>query len=67
MLSGALPLNPKRLKPEEKVRMTIEMTDAVVRICADGIRDQNPNITEKALQEELRERVNCQKRRHHEV
>ena len=67
MLSGALPLNSKRLKPEEKVRMTIEMTDAVVRICADGIRDQNPDITEKALQEELRKRVNYRKRRHHEV
>jgi len=60
-------LNPKRLKPEEKVNMAIEMTDAVVRICADGIRDQNPNITEKALQKELKKRVNCQKRSHHEV
>ena len=67
MLSGALPLNSKRLKPEEKVNMTIEMTEAVVRICADGIRDQNPNITEKALQEELKRRMNRQKRRHHEV
>lgn len=60
-------MDPKRLKPEEKVNMTIEMTEAVVRICADGIRDQNPNITEKALQEELRKRVNYRKRSHHEV
>jgi len=60
-------LDPKRLKPEEKVNMTIEMTEAVVRICADGIRDRNPNITEKALQEELRKRVNYRKRSHHEV
>jgi len=55
------------LKPEEKVDATIQMTDAVVRICADGIRDQNPNMTEKQLQEELRKRINSQKRSHHEV
>jgi len=27
-----------KLKPEEKVNMAIEMTDAVARICAEGIR-----------------------------
>jgi hypothetical protein len=60
-------LSPKSFKPEEKVDATIQMTDAAVRICADGIRDQNPNMTEEQLQEELRKRINSQKRSHHEV
>ena len=60
-------MSPRSLKPEEKIDATIQMTDAVVGICADGIRDQNPNMTEKQLQEELRKRINSQKRSHHEV
>jgi hypothetical protein len=60
-------LGPKSLKPEEKVNATIQMTDAVVKICADGIRDQNPSMNEEQLQEELRKRIDRQKRRHHEV
>ncbi len=60
-------MSPGSLKPEEKVDATIQMTDTVVKICADGIRDQNPNITEEQLQEELRKRINSQKRSHHEV
>jgi len=60
-------LGSKSLKPEEKVDVTIQMTDAVVKICADGIRDQNPNMAEEQLQEELRKRINRQKRSHHEV
>jgi hypothetical protein len=55
------------LKPEEKVDAAIQMTDAMVKICADGIRDQNPNMTEKQLREELGKRINSQKRSHHEV
>jgi hypothetical protein len=43
------------------------MTDAMVKICAGGIRDQNPNMNEEELQEELRKRVNSRKRSHHEV
>jgi len=60
-------LRLKRLKPEEKVKMAIEMTDAVVKICADGIRDQYPSFTEEQVQKELAKRVNYQKRFHHEV
>jgi len=60
-------LSPRSLKPEEKVDATIQMTDAMVKICAGGIRDQNPNMNEEELQEELRKRMNSQKRSHHEV
>jgi len=60
-------LNLKKLTPEEKVNLAINMTDACVQICADGIRDQNPNITTAQLLKELRKRIMYQKRRYHEV
>lgn len=46
----------RRLNPEEKVNIAIDMTDACVRICADGIRAQCPRIAEDELLERLRER-----------
>jgi len=55
------------LTPEEKVNMAVNMTDAVVQICAAGVRSQNPNISEKELIEKVRERMMDQKRRHYEV
>jgi HAD superfamily hydrolase (TIGR01662 family) len=68
--------NPKRqaskqeldmLTPEEKVNMTVNMTNAVVQICAAGVKSQNPNISENELIEKVRERMMDQKRRHYEV
>lgn len=50
-----------RLKPEEKVAIAIDMTDACVRICADGIRAQTPRISEEELVEKLRERLDWAK------
>jgi hypothetical protein len=47
----------RRLTPEEKVRITIELTDAATRITAQGIRDSHPGITEEQVIEELRRRV----------
>jgi hypothetical protein len=51
-----------RLKPEEKVTMTVSMTGACVRICAEGIKAQNPSISEEQLVEKLRERLEWSKR-----
>ncbi len=51
-----------RLKPSEKVAICIDMTDACVRTCAAGIRQQNPGITEEELIEKLRERMDWMKR-----
>jgi hypothetical protein len=34
-----------------------------VRICADGVRDQNPGISEEELVERVRERLMFGKRR----
>ena len=51
-----------RLKPEEKVAIAIDMTDACVRICAEGIKAQCPGISEEELLEKLRERLEWSKR-----
>lgn len=46
-----------RLPSEVKVLMAIDMTEAMVRVCAEGIRAQCPDITEGRLLEKLRERL----------
>lgn len=51
-----------RLKPEEKLAICMDMTDACVRICADGIRAQQPDISEEELIAKLRERLEWPKR-----
>jgi len=51
-----------RLKPEDKVAIAIDMTDTSVRTCAAGIRMQHPDISEKDLIEQLRERLQWSKR-----
>lgn len=54
-----------RLKPEEKVNMAIEMTEAMVRVCLDGIKGRNPSMTEEELTKELRERLEWAKQWQH--
>jgi hypothetical protein len=46
-----------RLSPEEKVAVALDLSDACVRVCADGIRAQNPGISEEELLVRLRERL----------
>jgi hypothetical protein len=46
-----------RLKPEERVAIAMDMTDACVQICAEGIKAQRPGISEKELVEKLQERL----------
>lgn len=46
-----------RLKPEQKVLIAMDMTEGCVRVCADGIRQQFPGISEEELLEKLRERL----------
>jgi hypothetical protein len=50
------------LKPEEKVAIAIDMTDACVRVCEAGIRTQCPDISEAELNEKLRKRLEWSKR-----
>ena len=61
------PLEYKKLSSEEKVKLMIGMVDACTRICAEGIRAQNKNISDKELMEKLRARILYNKRRHREV
>lgn len=51
-----------RLQPEVKVNMAIDMTDAVVGMCMEGIKAQNPNMNEDELMKKLRERLEWSKR-----
>jgi hypothetical protein len=50
-------LKLEKLKPEEKVDLSINMVDVVTRICAEGIKAQNKNISEKELLGKLRDRL----------
>ncbi|HXZ98378.1 MAG TPA: hypothetical protein VED24_03325 [Candidatus Acidoferrum sp.] len=56
MIAGIDRRLPRSLKPDEKVRACIEMTDTVTRICADGIRKSHPRISERELISILRRR-----------
>ncbi|MGQ9506522.1 MAG: hypothetical protein ACUVTB_01525 [Candidatus Bathycorpusculaceae bacterium] len=53
----------RRLKPEERVNLAINMSDVCIRICAEGVKGQNPNISEGKLIELVRERLMFNKRR----
>ena len=52
-----------RLPLEERVDLAVGMSDVCVRVCADGVRDQNPGIGEAELVERVRERLMFGKRR----
>jgi len=54
-------LKLEKLGSEEKVNLSINMVDVVTRICAEGIRVQNKNISERELLEKLRERMRYSK------
>ena len=57
------PLNISQLSPEDKIRISMEMTEAVMAICADGIRANNPDMTEEEVITELRRRIKRERRR----
>jgi hypothetical protein len=52
-----------RLKREERVNLAVNMSDVCIRVCADGVRDQNPSISEEELIERVRERLMFDRRR----
>jgi|YelNatPaOPRAMG01_1025707.scaffolds.fasta_scaffold189826_2 hypothetical protein len=52
-----------RLKREERVNLAVNMSDVCIRVCADGVRDQNPGISEEELIERVRERLMFDRRR----
>jgi hypothetical protein len=50
------------LSSEEKVALALDMTDGCVQVCAEGIRNQCPDISEEELLAKLRERLEWSKR-----
>lgn len=53
-----------RLYPEDKVVIALSMSDFAVRVCAEGIKAQNPNMSRAEPLERLRERIEWSKRSH---
>ena len=51
-----------RLPPEEKVNLAIDMTGAMVHVCVQGMKAQDPDIAEEELTRKLRERFKWAKR-----
>lgn len=51
-----------RLPGEVKVMVAIDMTQAMVGVCADGIRAQFPGISEEEVLKKLRKRLDWSKR-----
>lgn len=45
------------LKPDEKVALCLDMTEACFRTCAAGIRTQNPDLTDEEIVSKLQERI----------
>jgi len=45
-----------KLKPEEKVNLTVSMVDVVVSVCADNERQKNRGMNDKELIIRLRKR-----------
>jgi hypothetical protein len=64
---GVVCFTPEKLKPEEKVNLSIGMIDACVHICANAIKDRDETIKEEELLEKVRARITYKKRRHYEV
>jgi|GEM_PF-1717170 len=52
----------RKLKPEERVDLAINMSDVCIRVCAEGVRAQYPNISEEKLIELMRERLMFEKK-----
>jgi hypothetical protein len=52
-----------KLKPEEKVNLAVNMSDVCIRVCAEGVMDQSPGISERELIERVRERLMFDERR----
>jgi len=51
----------RKLKPEERVDLAVNMSDVCIRVCAEGVKAQYPNISEEKLIELVRERLMFEK------
>ncbi len=51
----------RRLKPEERVDLAVNMSDVCIRVCAEGVKAQYPKISDEELIELVRERLMFEK------
>jgi hypothetical protein len=51
-----------QLRPEVKLNLAMDLSDACVRVCAEGIKARFPSITEEELVKKLRKRIEWSKR-----
>jgi hypothetical protein len=54
----------RKLGPEQRVNMAIEMSSAMGELVLDSIRDRNPRISERKLLNEARKRIYAGRRVH---
>jgi len=54
-------LKLEKLRPEEKANSSINMVDVVTCICAEGVKAQNKNVSERELLKKLGERLRYSK------
>lgn len=59
-------MSSNKLKPQDRVRLAVSMTNVVTRICADGVKEAHPKITEEELISLLRRRFSFGRRPSHE-
>jgi hypothetical protein len=56
-------LSSGELNPEERVNVVIGMTDACIRVCAEGVRHRDRALTDEEVRERIRERIAYARRR----
>ncbi|MEM3616652.1 MAG: hypothetical protein QXG76_05580 [Candidatus Bathyarchaeia archaeon] len=54
-------LDWRRLKPEQRVNFAVDMSDVCIMVCAEGVKAQNPRLSDEALIELVRERLMYEK------
>ena len=59
-----LPVDTRRLYPEERVKIMFEMSSAMGEIVLDSIRDKHPGISEALLLNLARKRIDHGRRLH---
>lgn len=60
-------MNLEKMKSEEKVNLSINMTDTCVLICMDAIKEGNRTIKDEELLDKVRARITHKKPDHCEV
>ncbi|MBS7637190.1 hypothetical protein KEJ37_07700 [Candidatus Bathyarchaeota archaeon] len=49
------------MKREQRVGLAVDMSDVCIMVCAEGVKAQNPRLSDEALIELVRERLMYEK------